>query len=212
MNSVLPLTSLLPQEIFDHGDLADLPAVGLENADLHLDALQRHRIGDRPFELRDVVHAADAVEVGWTMRRENSNGTGNAAKPPPQCLALLLCQRTFQDSSTGAFTLFDLIHTLKVSAFPGRSPPFEIFVELYDGIGAYDLTIEVHDRSDGATIARATLTDLDFIERLAKMDLSMPVQSVGLPRAGRYDVIALVRGQELARQYFIAEAENGEKT
>jgi hypothetical protein len=40
----------------------------------------------------------------------------------------------------------------------------------------------------------------------------MPVQSVGLPRAGRYDVIALVRGEELARQYFIAEAENGEKT
>jgi len=28
-----------------------------------LNALQRHRIGDRPFELRDVVDAADAVVV-----------------------------------------------------------------------------------------------------------------------------------------------------
>jgi len=47
--------SLFPEKILDHGDLADLPAVGLEDADLHLNPLQRHRIGDRPFELRDVV-------------------------------------------------------------------------------------------------------------------------------------------------------------
>ncbi len=89
--------------------------------------------------------------------------------------------------------------TLILPVFPGPSPSFEIFVELYDGIGVYDLSIEVDDRFDDKTIARATLVDLDFTERLAKMDLAFPVQSVALPHPGRYDVLALVRGQELAR-------------
>ncbi len=35
----------LGQEVLDHGDFADLPAVGLEDADLHLDGPQRRCIG-----------------------------------------------------------------------------------------------------------------------------------------------------------------------
>jgi hypothetical protein len=61
-----------PQEIFDHGDLADLPAVGLEDADRHLYPLQGHGKRDRPFELGDVVDAVVVEAVGVLVWTENA--------------------------------------------------------------------------------------------------------------------------------------------
>ncbi len=84
-------------------------------------------------------------------------------------------------------------------------------MQLYDGIGVYDLTIEVRDLARDVTVARTTVPGLDFLERLVTMDLAAAVRSLGLPHPGRYVLVASIAGQELARQHFLAEAEDGEE-
>lgn len=40
------------------------------------------------------------------------------------------------------------------------------------------------------------------------MEMIIPVDSVFLPRPGRYELIVLLDGQELARQHFDAETDD----
>lgn len=86
-----------------------------------------------------------------------------------------------------------------------------IFLQLYDGIGEYGLSIALHNLSDNTSIAAPILVSLDFPERLAKMDVAFPVASLRLPRPGRYELAVLLDGQELAPQIFEAEVEDGDR-
>ncbi len=146
-----------------------------------------------------------------TASGANPANRKKAGKPPPRCEALLLCQEAIEDPASGEFSLFHVKHSLRLAAFPGPSPPFAVFVQLYDGIGVYDLTIEVRDLAGDVTVARTTVPGLDFPERLVTMDLAVAIQSLGLPHPGRYVLVASIAEQELARQHFLAEAEDGEE-
>ncbi len=125
--------------------------------------------------------------------------TSRSGKPPPHCKALLLCRKTSEDATTGELTLHHLVETLYCTGFPGRAWPFNVFAQLYDGIGGYELEVRVHDLVDGAIIAHGTLRNLEFPERLAKMDLVVPIQSMHLPHPGRYELVIFANGHELAR-------------
>lgn len=92
--------------------------------------------------------------------------------------------------------------------FPAPSRPFVVFLQLYDGIGRYHVNMEVNGLDDDTSVARAALPDLDFPERLAKIDMMIPVDSILLPRPGRYELIVLLDGKELARQHFDAETDD----
>jgi hypothetical protein len=70
------------------------------------------------------------------------------------------------------------------------------------------MTMEVNALDDDTSVAKATLADLDFPDRLARIDVVIPVDFIHLPRAGRYELVVSVDGQELARQYFDAELEH----
>lgn len=132
----------------------------------------------------------------------------NANKPLPQCRAILLCEDVGEDPATGEISLHKLIDGFKISAFPAASKPFWVFVQLYDGIGRYQVSMEANALDDGISVAKAALPSLDFPERLAKIDMMIPVESVILPRPGRYELIALLDGQELCRQHFDAESDD----
>lgn len=115
------------------------------------------------------------------------------------------------DDQSGLHCLHNLIELVEVPSFPGASAPLVIFLQLYDGIGKYRLSVELHDRTSSAREVTAFLTSLDFPERFAKMDVILPVDSLRLPHSGRYEVVILLDGQELATQVFDAEVTNGEK-
>ncbi|HVA49986.1 MAG TPA: hypothetical protein VNH11_26710 [Pirellulales bacterium] len=141
-----------------------------------------------------------------------SNPKQTRQKPLPQCKAVLLCENVVEDEITGQFSLNKLIDVVRFSTFPGVSLPFALFLQLYDGIGRYQLAIELRDLADGTRVAVAMFSSLDFIERLANMDVVLPVDSLRLPRAGRYQFAVLLDGEELATQHLDAEFENGEET
>jgi hypothetical protein len=112
------------------------------------------------------------------------------------------------DAATGELSLHRLIERFRLRVFPAASTPFMVFVQLYDGIGRYRVTMALNALDDDTSVAWAALPDVDFPDRLAKMEMIIPVDSVLLPRPGRYELIVLLDGQELARQHFDAETDD----
>jgi uncharacterized protein DUF6941 len=133
-------------------------------------------------------------------------------KPLPQCKALLLCEAISEDATTGQLSLHKLIEIIQFRAFPAESPPLAIFVQLYDGIGRYQLAVEIRDLAENTSMSVAAFSSLEFPERLAKMDIVLPVEFLRLPRAGRYEFALLLDGEELATQSIDADLEDGGRT
>lgn len=140
----------------------------------------------------------------------NSNSIRH--KPLPQCKAFLLCEGITEDEATGQLCLNKLIETLRFRSFPAEAVPFMVFVQLYDGIGRYQLAVELRDLSNNTSTAVTMPSSLDFPERLVKMDVILPIDSFRLPHAGRYEVAVLLDGEEAATQPIDAELGNGEET
>ena len=133
-------------------------------------------------------------------------------KPLPQCKAILICREAEFDDPTGEFDLYGLVNTLRFSAFPAQVPPLAIFLQLYDGIGRYELSVELRNLVDGDSVAAGAFGHLEFPERLVKMELAVPIDCMRLPRSGRYEIAILFDGRELATQFIEIEAENGDET
>lgn len=143
------------------------------------------------------------------MAKENHHEHAETGKPLPHCKALLLCEKVTESQITGKVTLHNLIEAFQSRIFPGRSTPFTIFLQVYDGIGRYVVSTEITDLADGSIVARTALRDLYFPDRLTRIQLVVPVESVRLPRSGRYEMVVFVEGQPLASQHFEAEVDNG---
>jgi hypothetical protein len=135
-------------------------------------------------------------------------------KPPPQCKAILLCQQTIVEADTASVSLIGIIHEIAIPGFPGQTRSMEAFLQLVDGIGRYDINVEVHDLREDRIIAKATGPRVDFPNRLATLQLAIPVPSLPIAHQGRYDLIVFANGREIDRQQFTAvsseEYEGGE--
>jgi hypothetical protein len=137
--------------------------------------------------------------------------TGNpdeTGKPLPHCKALLICEKVTESQLTGKISLHNLIENFNVRSFPGRSTPFAIFLQVYDGIGRYPIRVEVNNLTDGLTIAEIDLDDFDFPERLVMIQMTAPIDSVPLPHPGRYELVIVLDGRPLATQYFLADVDH----
>jgi hypothetical protein len=125
-------------------------------------------------------------------------------KPPPRCKAMLLCERTMVEAGTTKVTLIGLIAAHVMQQFPGRTPLMRTFLYLVDGIGEYDITVEVHDLADDRIIFRAKGRRISFPDRLASRLLFFSIPPLPILHPGRYDVVVLGNGKEIERQQFRA--------
>lgn len=136
----------------------------------------------------------------------------SAYKPLPHCKALLICRETEFDETAGEFDLYGLVNTLKFPEFPAQAPPLALFLQLYDGIGRYELSIELRNLADESRVAAGLFGHLEFPERLVKMELAVPVDRMRVPQPGRYEIAILFDGRELATQFIDIEAEDDDET
>lgn len=143
------------------------------------------------------------------MTKENHPDHAESGRPLPHCKALLLCEKVTESQLTGKVTLHNLIEEFSSRVFPGRSTPFAIFLQVYDGIGRYPLSVEINDLVDGSIIAESKLDELDFPDRLAKIQVMVPFEFLPLPRPGRYELVVFIGGEPLASQHFDAEIDDG---
>jgi hypothetical protein len=125
-------------------------------------------------------------------------------KPPPKCKALLLCDRIIVDRDTGRPSLIDVFTDVTLPGFPGTLEPFRIFLQIADGIGDYNLSLELCDLREDSIIARTLVAEVSFRERPQKLDLVISVDSLPLPHEGGYDLVMFADDQEIDRQRFIA--------
>ncbi|HVA51580.1 MAG TPA: hypothetical protein VNH11_34885 [Pirellulales bacterium] len=133
-------------------------------------------------------------------------------KPLPQGKAFLICEEAELDDITGQFSFFNVVSSLGFPKFPAESPPLAIYLQLYDGIGRYELGIELRNLADDTSVTAENFSSLDFPERLVKMELVLPIDAMRFPRPGRYELVILFEGQELATQFIDAEVSNGSET
>jgi hypothetical protein len=127
-------------------------------------------------------------------------------KPLPGCKAILLCERTLTELGTGRISLIGLIGTLSMPAFPTRTKPMKLFLHLVDGIGDYDITVEVHDLAEDRVVLKTRVVRISFADRLMPRKLIFSVPGLPITHAGRYDVIVFGNGKEIDRQQIRATA------
>ena len=73
--------------------------------------------------------------------------------PPPDVLALLICDQIITDRATGKQSLIGLFSKIHSAGFPATHPQLSVFVVLTEGRGQTELTIRIVDGNE----ARAPL-------------------------------------------------------
>lgn len=124
--------------------------------------------------------------------------------PPPRCKAILLCDQTILDAVTGNVSIIGTFTEFILPSFPGRTKPVCAFLLLIDGIGRYQVVVEIHDLGEDKIIARSPGMAIHFPERLARINFVTQIPPLPLVHPGTYDVVVLANGQEIDRQQFKA--------
>jgi hypothetical protein len=143
------------------------------------------------------------------MAKKRSKKPPKGKVPPPACKALLLCDHTIIEAGSGKVSIIGSFTNFILPSFPGRTLPFTAFVQLADGIGRYEIQVEIHDLRDDMVLARSPKMMIEFAERLTKINICLPVPPLPLAHAGKYDVVFLAKGQEIDRQQFSAISPEG---
>ena len=125
-----------------------------------------------------------------------------AQKPPPTCKALLLCDKTIIEAVTDKVSIIGVFDALRVPSVPGKTPPFTVFIQLTDGIGRYDVVIEIHDLAKDVVLGRGTGIGLNWPQKLLKLNVMIPCPPIPVARAGLYDLVVIANGEEIDRQKF----------
>ena len=134
----------------------------------------------------------------------------HSSKPPPRCKAILLCDQTIRDAATGKPSVIGIFDRLRFSSFPAQTAPFKLFLELIEGIGSFEIVVELYDLRENKTLSRSRPHRLEFQDRLDRHYLYMSVPRLLLPHPGSYDVLVLANEQEADRKKFQAITSEGE--
>lgn len=126
-------------------------------------------------------------------------------KPLPRCKAILLCERTIREETTRNVSIIGVFTHFHLPRFPGQTRPFTAFVQLVNGIGEYNVVVEIHDLQLDLVLARAEGdSKLTFPDRLVGINIIIPLPGLPLSHPGKYDFVVIADGREIERQQFTA--------
>jgi hypothetical protein len=126
----------------------------------------------------------------------------NPLLPPPACKTILICESHNRDAVTGMLTLYDIFNVFTVAGFPGWTTPFTVFLTLTGGTGSCEVTLEIHDLSDGVELLHSPSVPVAFRDRVELKDVLMTLPQTMFRHPGLYDLLARVDGQEVSRLTF----------
>lgn len=119
--------------------------------------------------------------------------------PPPDVLALIVCDQIINDRMTGKHSLIGMFSRVHARAFPVAHPQICVFASLTDGHGKVDLTIRIVDANE----ARPPLVEgkgrVEFSDPRAVAHLALQFHGLTFPEPGPYRV-QLYSGGELLRE------------
>ena len=134
------------------------------------------------------------------------------SRPAPQCKAILLCDQTIVEEGTGKLSVIGSFVDFRLPRFPGLTKPFSVFMQLTDGIGRYQVTVELHDLQEDMVIATADSDEIHWHDRHTFVDLVLQIPPVPFRHAGAYDFVVFADGSEIDRRRFnVTEATSPEQ-
>lgn len=115
-------------------------------------------------------------------------------KPPPDVLALLICDQIITDRLTGKQSLIGMFSRIHTRGFPASHPQLCVYVAMTDGHGVCDLTIRIVDANE----ARPPLVEgkgkVRFENPRAIATLVLQFHGLVFPEPGEYRVQILSDG------------------
>jgi hypothetical protein len=126
------------------------------------------------------------------------------AVPPPQCKAILLCERVEVDRLTRQLDLRGVFCMFHLDTFPGRTMPFTVFTLLTGGEGEQHVWVDVYDLRDGQHLVRSRSDPVPFPGRADYIFWQIALPPLLLPAAGRYDLVVACANGEIDRLSFAA--------
>jgi hypothetical protein len=121
---------------------------------------------------------------------------------PPRCKAILLCDKILVEAGTGKISLVGIFDRVGVAGFPAAVGPFNAFLQMTDGVGRYEVFVEVHDLSDGLVLARTQSGMLEFKEPTDKINFQIAMPRWQARHGGAYDFVVLADDEVVERQRF----------
>ncbi|MHC5109179.1 MAG: DUF6941 family protein [Planctomycetota bacterium] len=120
-------------------------------------------------------------------------------KPPPEVLALLICDQIITDRMSGKQSLIGMFSTIHARRYPASHPQLSVYVMLSGGHGVTDFTIRIVDANEDRPPIVEGRGRVDFKDPRAIANLALQFHGLSFPLAGSYRV-QLYAGTVLLRE------------
>ena len=108
--------------------------------------------------------------------------------PPPDVLALLICDQIITDRITGKQSLIGMFSKIHAPGFPAAHPQLSVFVTLTDGRGKTDLIIRIVDGDESRPPLVEGRGSVEFKDPRAIANLALQFHGLRFPQPGEYRV------------------------
>jgi hypothetical protein len=124
-------------------------------------------------------------------------------RPTPVCKCFLLCRQIFVDTIRQDYTLVCPVHQVFASRYP-LSEDVSVFARWSNAHGDY--AVEVQLRSlDGDVLWRQRMEhSFEAHDPLQVWTVALPHLTISIPEPGKYEVVLLANGLEVASDVFLA--------
>jgi len=108
--------------------------------------------------------------------------------PPPDVLAVLICDQIITDRLTGKQSLIGMFSRIHSRVFPALHPQLSVFVALTDGHGKTELTIRIVDSNESRRPLVEGKGVVQFQSPRAIANLALQFNGLRFPEPGQYRV------------------------
>jgi hypothetical protein len=120
------------------------------------------------------------------------------APPLPLAQAFVVCREIIEDCLSHEFVLVRPFSDIRAAAFPLQFP-LAVYVHLTGGHGAYELQLQLRDGEERPLWGWRAPRSIRLADPLAQQRVTLYDAVLGFPRPGRYFLVLLANGEELAR-------------
>jgi len=127
------------------------------------------------------------TEVWLGKRRKTMSDGKQQQKPPPEVLAINICDQVIRDELTKKVSLIGLFSVIRANGFPCTHPLMHIYVALTGGHGKHEMEVRLIRQKDQQPVI-VMRGPIQFTNPLQVAELNFECRNVVFQAPGRYVV------------------------
>jgi hypothetical protein len=131
--------------------------------------------------------------------------------PPPEPLALGICDAIHRDPGTGKRFILGTFTVLYARNFPTKHPVLGVYLDLTNGRGQVMVKLQVVDCDEEREPVWQTEMPFDFPDPRMVAELDFMIGGLEFPEAGEYRVQAFANGEFLIERRLIVKSVEPQK-